>query len=43
MASVPRMTEVVRFKPFTCVRIIVFLCSPGVPVKSAVDGHGQLS
>lgn len=42
MASVPRVTEVVRFKPFICLRIILFLYSCGVQVKSAVDDHGQL-
>ena len=43
MALMPRMTSVVRFKSFTCLRIIAFLGSPGVQVKSAVDGAGQLA
>lgn len=39
----PGMTYVVRFKPFTCLRVAVFLCSPGVKVKCAIDGNSQLA
>lgn len=43
MTLMPGMIYIVISKPFTCLRVILFLCIPGVKVQSTIDSSGQLA